>query len=134
MHARHMTESHPAEPRDKSGLVAAIDACFDCEQTCSSCADACLHEEMVADLRRCIHTNLDCADVCGALGRALSRSSKPDARLMSTLIQACVAACLACADECRKHAKMHEHCRVCAEVCEACERACQALLKVTPTV
>jgi hypothetical protein len=86
----------------------------------------------VAELRQCIRTNLDCADVCGAMGRALSRASKPDARLISTLTQACIAACLACADECRKHGGMHEHCRICAEACESCERACQALLKVTP--
>jgi hypothetical protein len=42
------------------------------------CADACLGEEKVEMLRRCIRLNLDCADVCNATGRMLSRQQEPD--------------------------------------------------------
>ncbi|HEX6987206.1 MAG TPA: four-helix bundle copper-binding protein [Planctomycetaceae bacterium] len=133
MRAAQMVQTHPAGPKQQTeALVACIEACFDCEQACTACADACLHEKMVAELVHCIRTDLDCADVCAALGRALSRASKPDADLIRTLTEACIAACRACGAECRKHASKHEHCRVCADACDACERACRGILAATP--
>lgn len=133
MRTSEMLKSHPNTPqRDLKALVACIEACFECEQTCTACADACLHEKQAAELAHCIRTDLDCADICGALGRSLSRASRPDVDAMRTLLTACAAACRACGSECRKHASMHEHCRICAEACEACEKACQTLLAATP--
>jgi hypothetical protein len=125
-----MLETHPlgAGGTDRDLLVAAIDACFECEQTCTSCADACLAEDMVADLRTCIRRNLDCADVCGATGRVLSRQTAPDGGTLRAVLEACATACRACGDECASHADMHEHCRVCAESCRRCEQACRDLL------
>ena len=45
---------------------------FRCAQTCTACADACLSEDSVADLRYCIRTDLDCADICAATGTVLT--------------------------------------------------------------
>ena len=133
MHTTDMIKSHPQAPdHDVRALVACLEACLECEMTCTACSDACLHEKKVAELAFCVRTDLDCADVCGALGRALSRASRPDADTMRTLLTACATACRACGDECRKHASMHAHCRICAESCEACAKACQALLAATP--
>ena len=56
---------------DEQKLAACIAACFECAQTCTACADACLSEDMVAELTKCIRTNLDCADICESTGRAL---------------------------------------------------------------
>ena len=39
----------------------------------SPCADDCLSEDDHADLVRCIRLDLDCADVCDATGRILTR-------------------------------------------------------------
>ena len=33
---------------DEQKLAACIAACFECAQTCTACADACLSEDMVA--------------------------------------------------------------------------------------
>lgn len=33
---------------DRQKLAACIAACFECAQTCTACADACLSEDMVA--------------------------------------------------------------------------------------
>jgi len=124
-----MLETYPKPiDLDRRLLAAAIDALTECAETCTSCADACLSEDMVADLTKCIGTNLDCADICGAAARVLSRYSGFDATITGTLLQACIAACSACGDECSRHASMHEHCRICAESCRACLRACQDLL------
>lgn len=114
---------------DRDLLAAAIEAIVGCSQACTACADACLSEDMVADLRKCVRTNLDCADVCDTTARVLSRHTGYDANTSRALLEACVAACRACGDECEGHARMHEHCRVCAEACRACEAACRDLLE-----
>jgi GAF domain-containing protein len=37
-------------------------ACVECAEACTAYADACLSEEMVAELTTCLRTNADCAD------------------------------------------------------------------------
>ena len=128
MTTSEMLRTHPAPPDvDVAVLARAVDAALACAQACTTCADACLAEEMVADLRRCIRTDLDCADVCAATARVLSRLSA-DVAIARAQLEACVAACRTCGEECEQHAGMHEHCRVCAEACRECERACGELL------
>nr|WP_285640735.1 four-helix bundle copper-binding protein [Lentzea sp. NBRC 102530] len=124
-----MLESHPAEINlDRGSLAAAIDALIACAEACTACADACLGESSVAELTKCIRTDLDCADICGATARVLSRLTGYDANVSRALLEACAVACKACGDECEGHATMHEHCRICAEACRACETACRDLL------
>lgn len=108
-------------------LATCIDACFDCAQACTACADACLGEDMVADMGRCITADLNCADVCGAAGRVLSRQSAYSPELTTAVVEACRRACAICAEVCEGHAQM-DHCKVCAEACRRCEAACGALL------
>jgi uncharacterized membrane protein len=123
-----MLRTYPAETElDQGRLATAIDAMIACAQTCTACADACLGEEMVAELRACIRTNADCADVCEATARVLSRQTAPNPVVTAALLAACEAVCKACGDECASHAEMHEHCRICADACRACERACRDL-------
>ena len=130
---REMLQTHPQKPQvNKDTLNEFIEAAFECAQVCSSCADACLSEDMVADLRYCIRTNLDCADVCTTTGRVLVRQTEPDWGLIRAQLQACHVACKTCGDECEKHASMHEHCKVCVRSCRRCEGACEALLSAIP--
>jgi hypothetical protein len=125
-----MLDAYPTDlgSVDKQALIRCIDACFACAQTCTACADACLSEEMVAELVKCVRTDLDCADLCDVTGRILSRHTGYDANLTAATVRACLVACKACADECERHADMHEHCRICAEACRHCQQACQELL------
>jgi hypothetical protein len=130
-YAEQMLEATPHEPQyDRELLVRRIEACFACGHACTLCADACLGEEAVADLAKCIRLNLDCADVCATTGRVLSRQLAIDIGLARALVEACATACRACAEECDRHAQEMnmEHCRVCAEACRTCERACDDLL------
>jgi hypothetical protein len=129
-HVEEMLRTYPADlgDVDRAALVRCIDECFDCSQTCTACADACLSEAGVADLVKCVRTCLDCADICAATGRVLSRHTGYDANLTRATLQACVTACGSCADECEGHAQMHGHCRVCAQACRRCEQACQELI------
>ena len=117
---------------DPGPLGDAIDHLIACSEACTACADACLSEATVSELRACIRTDQDCADVCATTARVLSRQTETDARLARDLVQACVTACRACGDECAKHASHYEHCQICAEACFACERVCRNLLAALP--
>lgn len=129
MKTTEMLRTSPAETGvDPDLLARAIDALVACSQACTACADACLSEDMVAELRACIRTNLDCADVCETTARVLSRQTSYNADVTRAVLQACVEVCRACGAECASHADHHEHCRVCAEACRACEEACSELL------
>lgn len=130
MHAREMVSTHPhVQGNTAERLLEFIEAAYDCAQTCTSCADACLAEEMVADLRQCIRLNLDCADICATAGTMASRRTGSNIEVLQATIEACAEACRRCGEECASHAEMHEHCRICADACKRCADACQAALE-----
>ncbi len=126
-----MLDSYPADLGgiDRDALAACIDACLACAQACTACADACLSEEMVAELVRCIRTDLDCADICAATANVLSRHTGYDANVTRAALEACATACKSCGDDCAGHAEMRAHCKICADACRACEQACRVLLE-----
>jgi hypothetical protein len=109
-------------------VAAAIDACLNCVQACTSCADANLVEEDVDELLTCIALCLNCADVCDVTARTLSRPAHWDDFVVHRLLQACVRVCTTSAEECARHADHHRHCAICEKVCRACVQACSALL------
>src|SRR3546814_16376418 len=96
-----MLEAHPKGLGgiDKDKLADCIAACFECAQVCTACADACLSEDMVADLTTCIRTDLDCADLCVATGNARSRRTGYDEGLNRAFLEACATACKAVGEE-----------------------------------
>jgi hypothetical protein len=133
MSVEEILKTHPRPPvAEFAVLVRCIDECGTCEADCTVCADACLAEDDVRDLVRCIRLCLDCADACDDTLRILSRQTDPDLTTQRTALEACLAACRACAEECERHASHHEHCRLSAEECRRCERACEDLLAVFP--
>lgn len=124
-----MLNTYPRDINTDPGLLAGcIAACVECAQACTACADACLSEDMVAELRKCIRTDLDCADICETTGRVLSRHTAYDANVTHAVLRACATACKTCGEECERHADMHDHCRLCAEACRRCEEACKRVL------
>src|SRR5438128_6874650 len=103
-YTREMLDAAPSQGNlDPAELAAAIEACADAAQACTSCADACLAEEDLAALRTCIGLDQNCADVCSATARVLSRPVQFDTLLVHRLLQACVRSCARCADECGRH-------------------------------
>jgi len=90
MRVEQMIATHPHVRGDLNpALARCIEACFDCGQVCVSCADACLGEEMVAELVQCIRLDLDCADACFAAGKIATRRSGGDVPLIRLQLQAC---------------------------------------------
>jgi hypothetical protein len=131
--AAEMIRSYPADLGgvDRDALIRCIEECMSCGQACTACADACLSEsdDQLPMLRKCIRADEDCADMCNATARLLSRHTGYDADVTRTVLQACITVCRSCGDECASHASQHEHCRICAEACRRCEQACQELIE-----
>lgn len=127
---RRMFSTHP-EPASDAGdeAFALVKAAAECAHVCTTCADACLSEDDPAAMRRCIRGNLDCADICTATGRLISRPGEQDGAVLRAQLEACATACRSCADECERHADSMEHCRVCAEACRACAEACDRMME-----
>lgn len=124
---REILKAHPGTWAEVDRLAETLDTTLACARTCAVCADACLAEEAVAELRKCIRTNLDCAAVCQATAEILTRQTAPDWSLLSAQLQACGEACHTCATECERHAKHMEHCRLCMETCRSCASTCQRM-------
>ena len=130
MHAQEIIATHPQVRGDiNDQLIAAIEACLDCAQVCTMCADACLAEDTVRDLIQCIRLDLDCADICTATAAIGARRTGSNESILRDVLTACEGACRACGEECERHAEMHDHCRICAEVCRRCEQACRMALR-----
>jgi hypothetical protein len=109
-----------------SKLSAAIDALRDCEQTCTSCSMAMVASGgMVTEVRRA----LDCADLCDAAERVLSRGPAADSTVVAAAVEAAAVACEASAAACGAHAEHHEHCRLHSTSAAACADALRALQK-----
>lgn len=133
-HFKESLDTHPApEAFDKARIAEVVDSILDCAMVCVSCADACLSEEKVSHLRRCIRLNQDCADICFTAGKVLLRQSEGDRNLVRAQLELCRLVCRICELECEKHAALHDHCRVCADTCATCEKVCEQTLVNFPT-
>ncbi|HKA95379.1 MAG TPA: four-helix bundle copper-binding protein [Streptosporangiaceae bacterium] len=128
-YSRQLLDSYPGTLNTDAGVLAStIDALSDCAQACTADADANLAEQNLADMVRCIRLCLDCADICTATLRVISRQTSYDAGVTRPQLEACVASCKSCGDECERHAPHQEHCRTCEQACRRCEQACRELL------
>lgn len=91
-----------------------------CVLKCNYCITACLEEQDVKMLARCIKLNIDCAGICQLAISFIAKRSEHGTHLLGE----CTEICNACAEECEKHKHM-EHCRRCAEACRDCAETCK---------
>jgi len=125
-----MFETHPVRPSsDHATAIECITACYACAEACNACADACLGEPSPGHLVACIRLDEDCADICLATARVISRLTATDKTVAGALLRACETACDLCAKECGEHGGKMPHCAVCAAACQRCADACRHLLK-----
>lgn len=130
MTTKQIRETHPSDAAvNADALARLIDSCLECIQACTACADACLGEGNVEMLARCIRLDFDCADVCDATAKILSRQVAFEPEMAQPVVDACAGAVKLCGDECERHAEHHEHYRVCMESCRRCEEACNRVLQ-----
>jgi hypothetical protein len=103
---------------------SCIEACLECAQECEHCATACLQEDDVKMMERCIRLDRDCADVCVLAAQFMSRDSES----AEEFCRLCAEICRASGEECRKHDM--DHCQRCADACERCAKECEAMAGV----
>jgi hypothetical protein len=109
--------SHDTNLANKELLQKLIE----CALTCEACEAACLNEENITLLARCIELNRDCADICLHASRLVQR----DSEIAEEYMTVCEKICRMCAEECNKHNL--DYCKTCAETCLACADACHEL-------
>lgn len=128
MSIHEMISRHPdvAGELNEPLATAARHAMF-CALMCTSCADACVAEDM--DMAQCVRSCLDCADVCTATSRLAVRRTGQNVEVLRAMLELCARVCDACATECERHG--HGHCELCARMCRECAADCRAAL---PTV
>ncbi|NLF29867.1 MAG: four-helix bundle copper-binding protein [Planctomycetes bacterium] len=131
---RNVLQTSSHQVTDLDSLTDALAAVADCAASCGACADACLGEESVGMLSRCISLNLDCSAVCQATAALLCRPGNTHADVLEAQLNACTAACAACGEECAKHADRHEHCKACADACDQCMQVCRDLVRSSQSV
>lgn len=99
-----------------------IHALGNCINHCYHCADACLDEEDVKMMVRCIRADRVCAEVCSALKRIVATSFED----VDELVRYCIKICNLCAEQCEEH--QMDHCQRCAEACRNCIAECEKYL------
>jgi len=128
-YAKQLLDTYPRDVNlDADLLAGAIDALSDCAQACIADADDDLSEQNIAEMVKCIRLCPDCADVCTATLRVVSRQTDYDPIITRALLEAFVATYKSCGDECERHAMMHAHCQVCEQACRRCDQACRDLV------
>ena len=125
---RIVLEDSPHKVTNVEGILEALASLSDCAASCNACADACLGEQSIDRLRKCIRLNFDCSSACIETAGLLCRPGMSNQTFLEAQLQACLAICQACGDECQMHAKYHDHCKACAEACYSCMNVCQRLL------
>ncbi len=91
----------------------------ECAAECNRCTVACLGEQDVKMLAKCIKLEIDCAEICRLAVSFLARGSEH----ANHILKECAEICDACAKECKKHSHM-AHFKNCAEVCRKCALEC----------
>jgi hypothetical protein len=91
-----------------------------CAAACNVCYNACLNEEDVDMMTRCIELDRECADICQLTASILARDSEN----ADKYLKFCADICDICAGECKKQDK--DHCRECARACSSCAALCRS--------
>ena len=125
MSIQKIMAAHPDGGAANEPLALAVRHAMFCAAICTSCADADSAEDM--DMRQCVRTCLDCADICAATARVAIRQTGSNAAVTRAMLETCVTACETCAKECERHDQAH--CRLGAEMCRECARDCRAAIE-----
>lgn len=104
--------------KNPTELLKVLSTCAD---DCDYCAVACLGEDEVSHLEKCIRLDMDCAAMCRMAASYIARGSQFSCEILKT----CAMVCDACAAECEQHKNM-EHCQRCATSCRNCSKICRS--------
>lgn len=99
-----------------------IEACYACAVACEKNATACLFEDDIKAMRKCIMLSRECSAMCLATAKILSVGVDK----FQMLYRACEEMCMACSKECGSFAHL-QHCKNAAEACRLCAELCRKI-------
>lgn len=102
----------------------SIESTLRCAALCNHCASACLQEDDVKKMARCIQIDMECAAICYATAQVMSLGGET----VKQMCQLCADICDMCAEECEKHDM--QHCKECAEACRKSAADCRSMAGV----
>jgi hypothetical protein len=88
---------------------------------CDHCATACLKEQDVKMMSKCIELDMYCAEICRLAAHYMAKGSE----YSKDICQLCARICDDCAAECGKH--QNEHCQRCSMACKKCADECRKM-------
>jgi hypothetical protein len=104
--------------------LECIQACMRCELACLASAEACLGDEELQDLGRCVRLSLDCAEVCLATRTLVAGALLRAPRLVLAQLLVCARMCATCEAECGRlglhSAQIGRAARACADCLTLC--------------
>ena len=104
-----------------SKFESCIKACLDCATVCDHCFGACLSEQQVQMMARCIQLDRECSEVCRLAAAMMANGSES----AGAVCKLCAEVCRKCGEECAKHDA--EHCQQCAKTCMNCAEECSRM-------
>jgi hypothetical protein len=114
---------------DTQMMQECMESCMACEQACTMAAGMMPEDDMMMKhMMPMMSMHMNCADLCGAMGRMMMRPAGMERTSMTAMLEACMTMCRACADMCMRHADMMPSCKMTAEVCTNCADACQKMM------
>lgn len=111
----------PENAMEHARYAECIDACNACANACDRCTAACLAEEDVKMMARCIALDIDCAQLCRLAVAVMARGGEA----AGAICAACADVCERCASECGRHDA--GHCQECAAACRRCAELCRQM-------
>lgn len=103
--------------------LSLLEIIYDCQTKCKYCFNACLEEEDINRMRRCIKLDIACSEICELTASSLIYAGDFTAEILSV----CIKACEECAEECSKH--QYIHCLECAKACRMCAESCKGYME-----
>ena len=100
---------------------SCIEYCQRCAEVCEQCLAACLKEDDLNMMAKCMSLDLECISVC----RAAAHLMVLDSNHANAMCQVCADVCTACAEECERHDM--DHCQKCAAMCRDCAAECMTM-------
>lgn len=119
-------DDHDDTHRNHSEFQECAEICTECQRKCDECVRHCV--EMLAQgserHQKTLATCQDCADLCAAAARIVSRCG-PFSR---EVCEACAEACSACAESCERFSN-DDLMTQCADICRECEEQCNHMVR-----
>ncbi len=114
--------------------LRCLDACVSAARESSARVEFCLQNSCLSDLAGCVDAATRCADICQAVGWAVTRRADQPTGWLRHLLVACALACERCLDGCSPHPRGRRHLRAWERACRRCEEACHDLLAALPPI